>query len=438
MKWIRGYSVRYKVINMTEKIVTDFKDNGTMGSLKNLFANAMATMPNEDFLNIYDTLTPVLAKQFVHVPETPANPVTKAFIGEALTYGSVIEDIFIDPTVMGATKTRPTAEDEVAFVDSTMKKQYSTINAMNTGKISKYMYEMDKASLNAEVAGSLGDGIVESLRVGQVACLENQSAKVLVSSIPKKLNVYCGVTDADDGATVIKKEREKIIETAMGMSKVNADFTATGWQGGSAREILIFATKEKWAELILDKSGVFHPEYLMFDQFEKLGVKIIPVAVDKIETPVTEDEATEYETTSGIKWDDAPGLGQPKPDFIMCDKRYLRINPFIDRYKMFTKEVVSGTPYVNYFLHMQNAISYQPNRKAVRIYSGVKPVTATFVDSDDYDNAVIGEVDVQSGEVVVFTKVPEHTGKTFKAWTPTFTSGTTKITANTTYKAVYN
>ena len=228
---------------MVEKIVTDFKDNGRDGSLKNLFANAMKTMPGEDFLNIYDALTPVLAKQFVHVPETPANPGTKAFIGEGLRYGSVIEDIFIDPTVMGATKQRPTAEDELGFADSTMRKQYSTINAMNTGKVSKYKYEMDKASMNAEVSGSLGDGIIESLKVGQVACLENQASKVLVSSIPKKLNIYCGVTDADDGATRIRKEREKIIETAMGMSKVNADYTATGWQGGSAREILIFATK---------------------------------------------------------------------------------------------------------------------------------------------------------------------------------------------------
>lgn len=422
---------------MVEKIVTDFKDNGTKGSLKNLFANAMKTMPGEDFLNIYDALTPVLAKQFVHVPETPANPVTKAFIGEGLRYGSVIEDIFIDPTVMGATKQRPTAEDELGFADSTMRKQYSTINAMNTGKVSKYKYEMDKASMNAEVSGSLGDGIIESLKVGQVACLENQSAKVLVSSIPKKLNIYCGVTDADDGATRIRKEREKIIETAMGMSKVNADYTATGWQGGSAREILIFATKEKWAELILDKSGVFHPEYLMFDQFKKLGVTITPVAVDKIETPVTDEEATQYETDSGIKWDDAPGKNQPKPDFIMCDKRYLRINPFVDRYMMFTKEVVSGVPYANFFLHMQNAISYQPNRKAVRVYSGVKPLTATFVDSDEFSNAVIGEVDVMPGEKIVFTKTPTHSGKTFKAWTPAFTSGTTTITENKTFKATY-
>lgn len=423
--------------NMTEKIVTDFKDNGTSGSLKNLFANAMATMPDADFLNIYNALTPVLAKQFVHIPETPANPVTKAFIGEPLKYGSVIEDIFIDPTVMGATKTRPTAEDELGFADSTMRKQYATINTMNSGKVSKYLYEMDKASTNTEVAGSLGDGIVESLRVGQVACLENQSAKVLVSSIPKKLNVYCGVTDADKGDVRVKKEREKIIEVAMGMSKVNSDYTATGYQGGCAREILIFATKEKWAELILDKSGVFHPEYLMFDQFKKLGVTITPVAVDQIETPITDAEVTEYETASGIKWSDAEGKNQPKPDYIMCDKRYLRINPFIDRYQMFTKDVVSGTPYVNFFIHMQNAISYQPNRKAVRVYSGVKPLTATFVDSDEFNNAVIGEVDVQAGEKIVFTTTPSHSGKTFKNWTPTFTSGTTTITANTTYKAVY-
>lgn len=362
---------------MPEKSITNFMDNGALGTKKNLFTNAMDTMPGEDFLTLYGQLTPVLARQFVNIPDTPVNPVTAQFIGEALEYGDVIEDIFIDAVTMKATKYNPAdlgdAGDELAFADVGMRKQYSTINAMNTGKVSRYMTEIRKAAMDSKVAGSIGDGIIEALRVGQVSCLENQANKVLVSSMPSSCNVYCGVTQDDTPAQAIMKERSKIINVAMEMSKVNGTYTATGYEGTAAKELIILAPKEKWADLILDQSGIYHPEYLMFDEFEKLGVKITPVALDKLETPLTQQEIADYQTMSSIVWDNAPGLGQSKPDYVICDKRYFRINPFIDRYQMFTKDVVANVPYVNFFLHMQNAISYQPNRKAARIYSGVEP-----------------------------------------------------------------
>lgn len=357
--------------------ITSFSDNGEAGTLKNFFANAMATRPDDSFEEIYGDLAPVLARQFVNVPDTPINPLTQNFIGEALQYGSVIEDIFIDPIAMRATKTKkadlgdPT--DELGFADVGMKVTYATINAKNTGKVSRFMYEINKASIDINVAGSLGEGIVEALRVGQVACLENQMNKVLVSSIPASGNVYCGVTQADDGAAAIKKERAKIIETAMTMAKVNSSFVASGYAGGAARDIAVIAPREKWADLILDKSGIFHPEYLEFEQFRKLGVNLKPIMIDGFETPVTTEEATAYETASGIEWDDAPGKGEAKPDYIVCDMRYLRCNPFIDRYMMYTKPVYANEPYMNFFLHMQNAISYQPSRKAARIYVGESP-----------------------------------------------------------------
>ncbi len=357
--------------------ITSFSDNGEAGTLKNFFTNAMATRPDDSFEEIYGDLAPVLARQFVNVPDTPINPLTQNFIGEALQYGSVIEDIFIDPIAMRATKTKKSdlgdPTDELGFADVGMKVTYATINAKNTGKVSRFMYEINKASIDVNVAGSLGEGIVEALRVGQVACLENQMNKVLVSSIPASGNVYCGVTQADDGATAIKKERAKIIETAMTMAKVNSTFVASGYAGGAARDIAVIAPREKWADLILDKSGIFHPEYLEFEQFKKLGVNLKPIMIDGFETPVTTEEATAYETASGIEWDDAPGKGEAKPDYIVCDMRYLRCNPFIDRYMMYTKPVYANEPYMNFFLHMQNAISYQPSRKAARIYVGESP-----------------------------------------------------------------
>lgn len=359
---------------MAEPKITDFMDNGANGTKSNLFTNAMATMPGADFLELYGALTPMLARQFVHLPDTPINPITQAFIGEALEYGDTIEDIYIDPVVMGATKYRPDATDELGFADVGMRKQYSTINAMNTGKVSRYLREIRKAAMDVNVAGQLGDGIVSALRVGQVACLENQAAKVLVSSMPDTCNVYCGVDpETDDPAEQIMKERTKIVDTAIKMAKVNADFTATGYQSGAAKEVYVIAPREKWADLIMDKSGIYHPEYLMFGEFEKLGTKITPIAVDKIEAPITTEESTAYTTATGVEWTDAPGLDEETPDYIICDKRYLRINPFIDRYEMYSVNVVSGVPYTNFFLHMQNAISYQPNRKAARIYSGVEP-----------------------------------------------------------------
>lgn len=359
---------------MTDPIVTDFMDNGAKGTTSNLFTNAMSTMPGSSFMELYGALTPVLARQFVNVPDTPINPLTQAFMGEALEYGDVIEDIYIDPVMMGATKYRPDATDELGFADVGMRKQYSTINAMNTGKVSRYMRELRKASMDSTVAGALGDGIISALRVGQVSCLENQAAKVLVSSMPESCNVYCGVDDeTDDAAAAILKEREKIVDVAITMAKVNGTYTATGYQAGAAKEVYVIAPREKWADLIMDSSGIYHPEFLMFGEFEKLGTKITPIAVDDIATPVTSEEVSEYTTLSGVVWDDAPGKDQPKPDYIICDKRYFKINPFIDRYEMFAKDVVSGVPYTNFFLHMQNAISYQPNRKAVRVYSGVAP-----------------------------------------------------------------
>lgn len=359
---------------MTDPVLTNFMDNGAKGTKANLFTNAMATMPGASFLELYGALTPVLARQFVNLPDTPINPLTKAFMGEALEYGDVIEDIYIDPVMMGATKYRPDATDELGFADVGMRKQYSTINAMNTGKVSRYLREIRKASIDYNVAGQLGDGIIASLRVGQVACLENQAAKVLVSSMPASCNVYAGVdAETDDAAAAILKERSKIIDVAMSMAKVNGTYTATGYQAGAAQEIYVIAPREKWADLIMDASGIYHPEFLMFGEFEKLGTKITPIAVDEIATPVTSDEISAYYTSDGITWEDAPGKNQAKPDYIICDKRYFRINPFIDRYEMFAKDVVSGVPYTNFFLHMQNAISYQPNRKAVRLYSGVAP-----------------------------------------------------------------
>jgi len=354
--------------------INTFADNGQAGTLKNFFANAMTTRPDDSFEEIYGDLAPVIARQFVNVPDTPINPLTQNFIGEALQYGSVIQDIFIDPIAMRATKTKKTdlgdPTDELGFADVGMKVTYATINAKNTSKVSRFMYEINKASIDVNVAGSLGEGIIEGLRVGQVACLENQMNKVLVSSMPATCNAYCNVAAGDDGATQIKKERAKIIDVAMKMAKVNTSFVASGYAGGAARDIAVIAPREKWADLILDKSGIFHPEYLEFEQFKKLGVNLKPIMVDGFETPVTTTEASDYETYSGITWDNAPGLGAAKPDYIVCDMRYLRCNPFIDRYMMYTKPVVANEPYMNFFLHMQNAISYQPSRKAARIYSG--------------------------------------------------------------------
>ena len=357
--------------------INTFADNGQAGTLKNFFANAMATRPDATFEEIYGDLASVIAKQFVNVPDTPINPLTQNFIGEALQYGSVIQDIFIDPIAMKATKTKkedlgdPT--DELAFADVGMKVTYATINAKNTSKVSRYMYELDKASIDVNVAGSLGEGIIQGLRVGQVACLENQINKVLVSSMPDDCNVYVGLDGTETPADAIKAERAKIVNTAMQMAKVNSDFVASGYAGGAARDIAVIAPREKWADLILDKSGVFHPEYLEFEQFKKLGVNLKPIMVDDFETPVTTEEATAYETASGVAWDEAPGLGEDKPDYVVCDMRYMRCNPFIDRYMMFTKPVVANEPYMNFFLHMQNAISYQPSRKAARIYVGADP-----------------------------------------------------------------
>lgn len=357
--------------------ITDFMKNGAAGTTADLFTNVLETMPGASFMELYGALTPVLAKQYVHLPDTPDNPVTNAFIGEALKYGTVIEDIFVESTAMKATKTNvedlgdPT--DELGFADVGMRKNYSTINALNTGKVSKYMYEINKAAQSGATAGSLGESIVASLRVGQVACLENQAAKVMVSSTPASLDQYCGVTAADDDDTRIMKERRKLIDIAMDMSKVGGDYTATGYSDGAAREIYIFAPKNKWAEIALDKAGVFHPEFLEFNRFANLGIKITPVVTDRMLNPVTADEVTQYETESGVKWNNAPGLGAETPDYFVCDKRYMRINPFIDRYQMFSKDVVGNLPFTNFFLHMQNAISYQPNRKACRVYSGEEP-----------------------------------------------------------------
>lgn len=354
--------------------ISSFADNGRAGTLENFFTNAMATRPDATFEDIYDDLGPVLARQFVNVPDTPINPLTTNFIGEPLRYGSVIQDIFIKPIEMRATKYKkedlgdPT--DELGFADTGMVVNYSTINAKNTSKVSKYMYELNKATIDVNVAGSLGEGIVQALRVGQVACLENQANKILVSSMPATSNVYVGLDGTESGAEAIREERAKIIQTAMTMAKVNSTYTANGYDGGAARDIAVIAPREKWADLILDKSGVFHPEYLEFEQFQRLGVNIKPIMVDAFETPVTEAEAAQYETDSGVQWNEAPGIGQDKPDYVVCDMRYLRINPFIDRYMMFTTPVVANIPYTNFFLHMQNAISYQPSRKAVRIYSG--------------------------------------------------------------------
>lgn len=353
--------------------ITDFIDNGQAGTTEQLFTNALATMPGASFMELYGALTPTLARQFIHLPDTPDNPVTNAFIGEALNFGSVIEDIYIEATAMRATKTATSdlgdPTDELGFADVGMRKQYSTINALNTGKVSKYMYEIQKGAIGAQEYGQLGEGIVGSLRVGQVACLENQAAKVLVSSIPVTGNVFCGVVDGDTTEEKLMKERRKIIDVAMEMSKVNDKYVASGYADGAARTIYIFATKNKWAELTLDKTGVFHPEYLEFNKFENLGIKIQPVITDKMYAPLTAAEKAAYQTASGVTWENAPGMGEETPDYIICDARYMRINPFIDRYKMFSKDVVGNIPFTNFFLHMQNAISYQPNRKAVRVYS---------------------------------------------------------------------
>lgn len=347
---------------------TDFADNGQNGTYKNFFKNVINTYPDVTFMDIYGALTPVLARQYVNIPTTPDNQLTQKFLGEPIEHGAVIEDIYIDPINMDATKLEPTPEDTLGFYDVDMRKQYSTINAMNTGAVSKYTYEIRKASKDGDIAQKLADGIVQDLRVGQIACVENQANKVLVSSI--KDNVYCDVTEADTPAEAVRKERGKIIEVAIEMSKVNSTYTQNGYDGIGARDVCIIATKNKWAELTLDNSGVYHPEFLMFDQFKKFGVNITPIAVDKIETPVTTGEVTAYTTPDGQKWVNPAGLDQAVPDYVICDSLYFRINPFVEDYIMETQHVGSGRPYDTFFLHMQNAFSYQESRKAVRVYSG--------------------------------------------------------------------
>lgn len=348
--------------------VTDFADNGQKGTYKNFFKNASQQYPDLTFMDIYTALTPVLAKQYVNIPSTPDNPLTQKFLGEAINYGAVIEDIYIDPINMDATKSKPTADETLGFYDVDMRKQYSTINAMNTGAVSRYTREIRKASMDGDVAQKLADSIIQDLRVGQIACVENQANKVLVSSI--KDEVYCDVPEGSAPAEAIRLERAKIIDTAIEMSKVNGTYTQTGYDGIGARDVCIIATKNKWAQLTLDNSGVYHPEFLMFDQFKKFGVNITPIAVDKFEAPVTTDEVTAYTTPDRQKWDKPAGLDKKMPDYVICDSLYFRINPFVDEYTMDTQHVGSGLAYDTFFLHIQNAFSYQENRKAVRVYTG--------------------------------------------------------------------
>lgn len=63
--------------------------------------------------------------------------------------------------------------------------------------------------------------------------------------------------------------------------------------------------------------------------------------------------------------------------------------------------------------------------------------TATFVDAESQGSTVIGTVTVEAGEAVVFTTTPSHEGLTFAGWDPTFVSGTTVITEDTTFTATY-
>lgn len=358
--------------------ITNFVDNGQAGTKANLFANAMATMEDASFEDVYGKLAPVLARQFVNYPDTPINPLTSAFMGEALEYGSIIQDIFVNSTPIKATKTEladlgdPT--DELGFADVGMRMTYSTINTANTSKVSKFENELRKASMDINVAGSLGDSIMESLRVGAVAGLENQVNKVLVSSIPIANAVYTEYDSlTDDASTKVKKMRKTIVDVAMDMSKVNDKYVqtvgGTKYADGKANEVYVIAPKETWADMTMDLSGIYHPELLMFSEFEKLGVKITPIMIDAFQNPVTDAEQLAYKTASGVEWTDAPGQGNDTPDFIVCDKRYFRINPYIDRYIMRSTQVNANLPYTNFFLHMQNAISYQPNRKAALIYN---------------------------------------------------------------------
>lgn len=362
--------------------ITNFTDNGRDGTKSNLFVNAFATMEDASFEDVYGKLAPVLARQFVNYPDTPANPLTSAFMDEALEYGSIIQDIFVNATPMRATKTTldtlgdPT--DELGFADVGMRVSYATINTANTSKVSKFEYELKKASMDVNVAGSLGDSIIESLRVGAVAGLENQVNKVLVSSIPIENAVYTGYDSAtDDASTKVKKMRKTIVDTALEMTKVNDSFVqpvdGVKYADGKANEVYVIAPKEIWADMTMDLSGIYHPELLMFDEFKKMGVNITPIMIDAFQSPVTADESTQYATASGVTWTKAPGEGNATPDFIICDKRYGRINPYIDRYVMRSTPVNANLPYTNFFLHMQNAISYQPNRKAALIYNSVKP-----------------------------------------------------------------
>ena len=363
--------------------ITSFVDNGQAGTKKNLFANAMATMADASFEDVYGKLAPVLARQFVNYPDTPINPLTQAFMGEALEYGSIIQDIFVNATPIRATKTDLSdlgdATDELGFADVGMRMTYSTINTANTSKVSKFENELRKASMDVNVAGSLGDSIMESLRVGAVAGLENQINKVLVSSIPTANTVYTEYdSDTDDASAKVKKMRKTIVDVAMDMSKVNDHYVqtvgGTKYADGKANEVYVIAPKETWADMTMDLSGIYHPELLMFGEFEKLGVKITPIMIDAFNTPVSADEKSAYTTASGVTWDNAPRMTGDAPDFIVCDKRFMRVNPYIDRYVMRSTQVNANLPYTNFFLHMQNAISYQPNRKAAYIYNSTTPI----------------------------------------------------------------
>lgn len=366
--------------------ITNFTDNGRDGTKKNLFVNAFSTMDDASFEDVYGKLAPVLARQFVNYPDTPINPITTAFMGEALEYGTVIQDIFVNATPMKATKTSLAtlgdATDELGFADVGMLVNYATLNTANTSKVSKFEYELRKASMDVNVAGTLGDSILESLRVGAVAGLENQANKVLVSSIPTSNAVYTEYDSATDDASVkVKKMRKTIVDVALDMTKVNDHYVqgvtennvTTKYADGKANEVYVIAPKETWADMTMDLSGIYHPELLMFDEFKKMGVNITPIMIDDFQTPVTSTEASTYATDSGVTWTSAPGIGADKPDFIICDKRYFRINPYIDRYVMKSTPVNANLPYVNFFLHMQNAISYQPQRKAAVIYNTTTP-----------------------------------------------------------------
>ena len=332
---------------------TLFNSNGKIPTWSDFFKGEGADIFTSKN-GIVDGFKTVLGEQIIHTRLPYRTPIYSLGISAPLLEGDGWTERLINPTTTYKLNPKATAQDDLGFYDSTGVEKVFQTNFSGRKSVSTSSDLEIKALINNGAgSGVINDKLVDGMQKDVQGELEAMAGKLLVSTIAKEETAIANTPEAI---------RTAISEIAIDMKTSATTYSDMARDTEYSDEVVCLipakmARSLSNSEAILPNAGALNVE-----------CQVIPVYGD-LPTPITTAEYQEQ--VSGVaRWDQSitpKALGKDKPSFVIMDKKYFEIRPYINEYKM-TSSYNSAGDFRNYHILYKGAMGYKPWRNAVRCY----------------------------------------------------------------------